>query len=320
MSASENGINRRQLLRTLGLAATGAAIVGAVPDLAGLAAIPAQMQAGGKAFPVTTINHLALAVADTTKSRDFYVDLLGMRVRWDDGKRPDVEFGSMTSPNELYIGPLAKPGDPPTVGHIAFGISNFWAQRTAIKAEMDRLGQTVRPDGEGGWTTATPTGYMVQVVPEEDDTMFPGAASPCVVAKSDKCKTAYEAGLKNLSSAPKPSGNGFKAVGFSRIVLHVPNVAKDVGFFRDFLGMRVLSNKPDECLLKFGANTLDLVPTSNPDDKPYCVQYGFAIENFDSAKVEAELKRRGITLQMDPKWPVAFKDPDGLVIGISDKA
>jgi catechol 2,3-dioxygenase-like lactoylglutathione lyase family enzyme len=319
-------MDRRQLLRTLGLTATSVAIASAMPNFPGLAASVAQKSAdGGKEFPVTTINHLSLAVADYAKSRDFYVDLFGMRVRWDDGKRCEVQFGSMTSPNGIYIGGLSKPGDKPNVGHIAFGIPNFWAQRAAIKAEMERRGQkNIRPDGEGGWMCDIPAGYMVQVVPEMDPAMFPGAASPCEVAASEKCKTAFEVGLKNLSTVPKPSGNGFTATSLSHIVLNVPDMPKEIEFFRDLLGMKVITSKLDgpnpECLLGFGKNTLDLHATNKPDEKPSCNQYGFVIENFDQKKVEAELKRRGLNPEQDPKWAWAIKDPDGLRIGVTGKA
>lgn len=318
-------LQRRQLLKRLGLTATAAIAASAMPRAIAAFAARAAQAAGGKAFPVTTINHLSLAVADYARSRDFYMDLFGMRVVWDDGKRCGVEFGSPTSPNGMYIGALSKPGEPPSVGHIAFGIENFWDQRAAIKAEMERRGQkNIRPDGEAGWMCDIPAGYMIQVVPEKDSAMFPGAASPCVVAASEKCKAAFEAGQKNLKGVPKPSGKGFVATSFSHIVLNVPDMPKEIEFFRDLLGMKVITSKlggPNpECLLGFGQNNLDLRATSKPDDKPNCNQYGFVIENFDQKKVEAELKRRGLNPEPDSKWTWAIKDPDGLRIGVTGKA
>ncbi len=315
-------LERRKLLQALGLAAAGGAVVAAMPDWARVVASAAQTAGAGRnQWPLATINHLALNVADYAKSRDFYVDLLGMRVRWDDGKRCDVEFGSMTSPNGLYIGALAKPGDSPTVGHVAFGIPDFWVQKSAIKAELDRRGVKIGPDGEGGWTFDEPSHFMspgMQVTPESDPSMFPGAGSPCLMANSDKCKTAWQAGLQEPSGDPKPSGKGFKATAFSHIVFEVPDVAKERDFCTDPWGMKVVSEKPgEECLLRFGVNTLEIRKTSA---KAHCNSYGFVIENFDKAKVEAELKRRGLDPQPDPRWVFAVKDPDGLVIGITDKA
>ena len=113
-----------------------------------------------------------------------------------------------------------------------------------------------------------PSGYMVQPVPVKDPSMFPGAAQPCVEAKSAKCKEGYEAGLKNLSSIPKPSGKGFVATYFKYIILHVPDVAKERDFYTSLFGMKVVSDKPDDCSLRFGQNTLVLRPAGS-DGKPY---------------------------------------------------
>ena len=151
--------------------------------------------------------------------------------------------------------------------------------------------------------------------------MFPGAAAPCVVAASKTCVAAWEAGEKNLTAAPKPSGKGFQATSYSFIILNVPDVAKERDFYRDLLGMRVIYDGPEgpngEAFLSFGQNTLWLRKTSNPAGKPYCNQFGFAIANYDRGVVEAELKRRGLDPQQDSKLSWSFIDPDGYRIGIS---
>src|ERR1700736_4698991 len=99
-----------------------------------VSAFAARVEQSGTAFPVTTVNHLALAVADYARSRDFYVDLFGMRVAWDDGKGCALEFGSVTAPNGIYIRPFAKPGDKAGVRQFAFGIPTFMAHKAAMKA------------------------------------------------------------------------------------------------------------------------------------------------------------------------------------------
>src|SRR2546427_2501985 len=251
--------DRRQMLRALGLIATGAFAASVIPKAAAAFAASAAQRAagGGKAFPVTTVNHLALSAANYAKSRDFYVDLFGMRVAWDDGKQCALEFGSLTSPNGMYIRPL-RPGEKPTVGHFAFGIPNFMSQKAAMKAELERRGvKNVRPDGEVGWSCDDPAGYPLNIwVPEKDKAMFPGAAGPCAVAASEKCAAAWEAGQKNLHAAPKPSGKSFQPTGYSFIILNVPDVSKERDFYRDLLGMKVVSDQsqvPDgeECSLRF---------------------------------------------------------------------
>lgn len=316
--------DRRQVLQWLGLVAAGSFASSAFPKAAGafIASDPQSPATGAKAFPVTTINHLAMSVASYTKSRDFYVDLLGMRVAWDDGKQCALEFGSLTSPNGMYIRPL-RPGEKPAIGHMAFGIPNFMVQKAAMKAAMERRGiRNIRPDGEHGWSCDDPSGYLLNIwVPEKDKAMFPGAAAPCEAAASEKCAAAWEAGEKNLSAAPKPSGKGFQATSFSFIVLNVPNISKERDFYRDLLGMKVIFDSPDgpngACFLRFGQNTLWLRKMSNPAGKPFCNQFGFVVANYDRDAVQAELKRRGLNPKPDSKLSWSFVDPDGYRIGVS---
>jgi catechol 2,3-dioxygenase-like lactoylglutathione lyase family enzyme len=317
-------VGRREILQGFGLIATGALAPGAFRKAAArfIAGDPQSAATAGKAFPVTTVNHLAMSAASYTKSRDFYVDLFGMRVAWDDGKQCALEFGSPTSPNGMYIRPL-RPGEKPTIGHMAFGIPNFMAQKAAMKAEMERRRvRNIRPDGERGWSCDDPAGYLLNIwVPEKDKAMFPGAAAPCVVAASKTCVAAWEAGQKNLSATPKSSGKGFQATSYSFIVLNVPAVSKERDFYRDLLGMRVIYDKPEgpngESFLSFGQNALWLRKTSNPAGKAYCNQFGFAVTNYDHGVVEAELKRRGLKPKPDSKLSWSFIDPDGYRIGIS---
>ncbi|PYU31730.1 MAG: hypothetical protein DMG31_11595 [Acidobacteria bacterium] len=318
--------DRRQVLQALGLIATGAFAASVIPKAAAAFAASAAQSAagGGKAFPVTTVNHLALAAANYAKSRDFYVDLFGMRVAWDDGKQCALEFGNLTSPNGMYIRSLANPGEKPTVGHMAFGIPNFMSQKAAMKAELERRGvKNIRPDGEKGWSCDDPAGYLLNIwVPEKDKAMFPGAAGPCAVAASEKCVAAWEAGQKNIHAARKPSGKTFQPTGYSFIILNVPDVPKERDFYRDLLGMKVVSDQsqgPDgECSLRFGQNTLVLRKLGNPADKPYCNRFGFAVKNSADA-VEAELKRRGLKPEPDsePSFSWNIMDPDGYQVGVS---
>ena len=317
--------DRRQMLQALGLIATGAFAASVIPKAAAAFAASAAQSAagGGKAFPVTTVNHLALAAANYARSRDFYVGLFGMRVAWDDGKQCALEFGSLTSPNGMYIRPL-RPGEKPAIGHIAFGIPNFMSQKAAMKAELERRGvKNIRPDGEKGWSCDDPAGYLLNIwVPEKDKAMFPGAAGPCAVAASEKCVAAWEAGQKNIHAARKPSGKTFQPTGYSFIILNVPDVPKERDFYRDLLGMKVVSDQsqgPDgECSLRFGQNTLVLRKLGNPADKPYCNRFGFAVKNSADA-VEAELKRRGLKPEPDsePSFSWNIMDPDGYQVGVS---
>jgi catechol 2,3-dioxygenase-like lactoylglutathione lyase family enzyme len=311
-------IDRRQMLQALGVSATAAFAAGALP---GVASALGRQARGGKSFPVTTVNHLSYQCGpDYVRIRDWYVDLFGAWVSWDNGKQCAIEFGDPKKPEGFYIRSAAA-GQKPTIGHFAFGIPNIMAHINDMKVEMERWGlKNIWPDGEHGWISDDPAGYMLNTwVPEKDAAMFPGAARPCKDAESQECKDAYEAGLKNLDKMPKPSGRGFKARYFSNIVLNVPAdaIPKERDFYRDLLGMKVIHETPQRVFLRFGGNTLFLEGTMKSGEKPYCNRYGLQIENFDSAKVEAELKRRGLDPQPNTRLAWTVKDPDGMTVDVA---
>ena len=83
-------MNRRQLIQALGLTGTAALAASYLRNAAILFA------AEGPSFPITTVNHLSISVADYAKTRDWYVDLFDIpgprgtaakRVRHRDGPR-----------------------------------------------------------------------------------------------------------------------------------------------------------------------------------------------------------------------------------------
>ena len=76
-------MNRRQLIKSLAVAATAAA-----------AAAPAA-KAAGKPLEALYVNHISYQVNDYKKVRDFYVDLLGMKATEDDGKGCRLVFGNL---------------------------------------------------------------------------------------------------------------------------------------------------------------------------------------------------------------------------------
>lgn len=305
-------ISRRELLQTFGLTAGAAFALTAVPRPVAAFAQAAKR----RTFPLATVQHISYAVADYPKSRDFYVDLFGMRVTWDDGKGCAVEYGTEKEVYGMYIRPVSKPGDKAVVNHVAWGVPNFVQYRMDMKAEIDRRGlQNVRPDGEHGWICDDPSGYMLNIVASErDKAMYPGAANPCEVADSAKCREGWEAGRKNLASATKPSGKGFKAKACS-LVFNVTDVAKETEFYREMFGVTVVSSGAQESVMKFGPNTLTVRKTSNPNGKGSCDHFAFVIENYDAAKAEAELKRRGLNPKAGANG-FTFADPDGFSIGI----
>ena len=211
--AFESGrINRRQLMQALGLTATAAFAASVSPEVTAFAGSSAQTSMpSGTILKAVAYNHINYQVSDYAKVRDFYVNLFGMKLVYDDGKQCSVECGD--PPNAIYIRPLTRPLDRPAgtgrhwsaqmgtgnVDHFAFSIENF--QLESVGAELKRRGLDPKPDGAYAWSIKDPSGITLQICATRG--VFPGAASP----------TAKESdGTKNLSSDPRARRQGFQSV------------------------------------------------------------------------------------------------------------
>ncbi|MBZ5659170.1 MAG: VOC family protein [Acidobacteriia bacterium] len=325
-------IGRRQLIRALGAAATGAWAASAAPKAAAFAASAAQIGSiGGTGFRAVAYNHINYQVADYAKIRDFYIHLFGMKCVWDDGKQCSLEFGD--PPNAIYLRPLRQPPDRPagagananwaeqmgsgSVDHLAFSIDNF--QLDSVKAELSRRGLNPSPDGPFAWSVKDPSGLIVQICATRG--VFPGQAAP----------TAKESdGLQHLDAIPKPDGSIFKAVAVNHLLLMVPDVDKCRDFYADVLGMKVIYYKPGDmfgvdsssgpaCFLKFGESVLYLRKSLHPEHKPYVAHFAVTVENYDQAAVKAELMRRGFQPVADTKYGWIIKDPAGMRLEVAGK-
>jgi catechol 2,3-dioxygenase-like lactoylglutathione lyase family enzyme len=138
-------MNRRQLIQSLTLAASVAGA--AAPAPAG----------EGKGFQAVTVNHISYQVADYAKTRDFYGDLLGMKVSHDDGKQCYMSFG-----NTFLLPRNARQGvSAPRVDHIAYTIETW--DKGAVEAELKRRGLTPRPDTEDSFHVKDPDGFDLQI-------------------------------------------------------------------------------------------------------------------------------------------------------------
>jgi catechol 2,3-dioxygenase-like lactoylglutathione lyase family enzyme len=136
-------MNRRQLIRSLAVASAASAAVPALAD--------------GKGFKAVTINHISYQVKDYAKTRDWYVDLLGMKVSGDNGRQCNLSFGdSFLLPRNAREGVTT-----PHVDHIAYTIETW--NKDAVEAELKRRGLPVRPDTENSFHTKDPDGFDVQI-------------------------------------------------------------------------------------------------------------------------------------------------------------
>jgi catechol 2,3-dioxygenase-like lactoylglutathione lyase family enzyme len=141
-------VSRRQLIRTLALAATATSTVGTAE------AAPAN---------AVSINHVSMQVADYTKTRDFYVGLFGMKVSDDDGKTQcRLTFGdNILIPRNAS----SRPGGKPGVDHIAYTLANWDTDKSvkpAVEAELKRRKLAIRVT-EGSFHVQDPDGFEVQM-------------------------------------------------------------------------------------------------------------------------------------------------------------
>jgi catechol 2,3-dioxygenase-like lactoylglutathione lyase family enzyme len=138
-------MTRRQLIQSLALAATSVSAASSAPPVA----------ADGKGFKAIAINHISYQVADYAKIRDFYADLLGMRVSRDNGKQCILSFG------DTHIIPRNRPNRTPRIDHIAYTIDNW--DKDAVEAELKRRGLQPRPDTSNSFHIKDPEGFDLQI-------------------------------------------------------------------------------------------------------------------------------------------------------------
>lgn len=143
-------MNRRQLIRSLALAASAAA-----------ATAPAALADDKKGFKTVAVNHISYQVADYAKTRDFYAGLMGMKVSQDNGRQAYLSFGdTFLLPRNARNG-----GATPRVDHIAYTIDNW--DKNAVEAELKRWGLEPRPDTENSFHVKDPDGFDLQISGKE---------------------------------------------------------------------------------------------------------------------------------------------------------
>lgn len=139
-------MNRRQLIQSITVAATAAA------------ATAPTARAAESPFKAVTVNHISYNVADYKRTRDFYVDLLGMGVKQDNDKNQCyLTFGdSFLLPRNVRAGRT-----PPLVDHIAYTIEN-WDQKQ-VKEELEKRGLNPREDTADSYHIKDPDGFDLQI-------------------------------------------------------------------------------------------------------------------------------------------------------------
>src|SRR5882672_8210018 len=138
-------MDRRQLIKSLSF--TAAAAAGMAPAA----------RAAGKPLEALYVNHISYQVNDYKKVRDFYVDLLGMKVTEDDGKQCRLIFG-----NNMLIPRNRANGGPAKVDHIAYAVTNWDAEKDGLEAELKRRNLTYTGTAKTSFQVKDPEGMGVQ--------------------------------------------------------------------------------------------------------------------------------------------------------------
>ncbi len=117
----KGGLTRRQL------------VVGLTALVSGTAAAPSP-----STFTATGLNHVALAVTDVARSRDFYTNLLGMRVNRENDGSCFLTFGD----NFVALFRRAQAG----MDHYCYSVEGYDAHTAALKLREQNLKSRVTGD------------------------------------------------------------------------------------------------------------------------------------------------------------------------------
>jgi catechol 2,3-dioxygenase-like lactoylglutathione lyase family enzyme len=140
-------MTRRQLIKSLAVVAAVAAD-----------ATPASAE-NSKGFKAVAVNHISYQVNDYARTRDFYADLLGMKVVGDTGTQCNLILGDT---NTFVIPRNAPQGStPPRIDHVAYTIEHW--DKNAVKAELERRGLDPRPDTDNSFHIKDPNGFDLQI-------------------------------------------------------------------------------------------------------------------------------------------------------------
>ena len=169
-------MDRRQLIRSLALAALAAPAAAAVD--------PRQLAAASHAAPWKTVfmDHISYSVSDHKRTAAWYADLMGWTVNSQNDTQTSMSIGeglggiiirnrrqpAVDAAPAPAAGAAAAPAPQPITGvinHISFGITPW--DKDAVKAELTRRGLSPRDDFQGdsfeSYHVRDPEGWDLQI-------------------------------------------------------------------------------------------------------------------------------------------------------------
>jgi lactoylglutathione lyase len=120
-------------------------------------------------------------------------------------------------------------------------------------------------------------------------------------------------------AAAAEGGQAFTTLAVNHISYQVKDYAKTRDFYVGLMGMKAIADNGRQCYLTFGNHGSWLLPRNARDasQAPRVDHIAYTIGNWDKAKVEAELRRRGLEPRPDTDNSFHVKDPDGFDLQIS---
>lgn len=319
-------ISRRELLRSLVVAGVSLATAS---DLAAAAAPRTpKAPAAAKSFRTVGLSHFSYTVKDYKVSRDFYTDLLGMKIAIDHG-RPNEAILTWSRGNREYLivrhrspraGEAPNPSFKAFIDHLALEIADW--DDPAVEAELKSRGYEPRPDG-------AVNALDPAIRPEDDGSYFvqdPGGLSQQISGVG--LSAVHPVYLPNKSPVTQPPNTGFKAKNLSHFSYSVPDYTVVRDWYVDLMGMKVVVDnaRSGECVLTWSHGDSEYMTVHNhrerpgqpfdPNAKGFIDHFAFTIEDWDAKKVEAELKRRGLDPRPVIEHVFHVKDPDGFDLHI----
>ncbi len=324
---------RRQLLRTLGIAAAGAPFAASAfgqgrcrdgygtpscPLAEDAATAPIKSVFEPTGWKTVALDHITYQMPDYQKEAAFYNALLGWTIRSEDGKQAVLDIGDWSS----AVFQQVSDQPPGRVVSFCFVIEPWNAAK--VQAELRKRGLTpvAENDGKGfeSFHVKDPNGWDLQI------------ANGNGLAKARKT-----AATGKLTAAPPFQPTGWKTVWLDHFSYNAANYKESASFYENLLGWKETYDEGSQHELMIGEVGDIIVRGGNPNDpnfgkaaprnRPRIDHISFGITPWDTDGVKAELEKRGLRARVDTSTKddihvAAFKSyhtttPNGLDLQIS---
>jgi catechol 2,3-dioxygenase-like lactoylglutathione lyase family enzyme len=295
-------LSRRQLLRSLGLAAPLAAsafgqgrcrdgyATRQCPLTQEVATAPIQPLFAATGWKTVALDHISFLVPDYRKEAAFYAALLGWKLRSDDGKQAVLDIGDWGS----AILKHAPEQTAARVDGFSFVIEPWNAQ--TVKAELQKRGMIPVADNDAkgfeSFHVKDPDGFDLQV------------CNGAGLARARKTPATAK-----LEAALPFDATGWKCVWLDHFSYNAANYKASASFYCNLLGWKETYDEGSQHELMMGDVGDIIVRGGNPNDpnfgntrpgnRPRIDHISFGIAPWDTDGVKAELEKHGLKVQVD---------------------